>query len=36
MKQVGRQLSVAKLKMVKVVKVWKLCGGLANHAYCLW
>jgi len=28
MKQVSRQLNVAKLKMVKVVKVWKLCGGL--------
>ena len=40
MKQVGRQLNVAKLKVVKVVKVWKLGGGLhkkartANHANC--
>jgi hypothetical protein len=32
MKQVGRQLNVAKLKMVKVVKVWKLCGGLYKNA----
>jgi len=27
MRQVSGQLNVAKLKMVKVVKVWKLCGG---------
>jgi hypothetical protein len=31
MRQVGRQLNVAKLKMVKVVKVWKLCGGLYKN-----
>ena len=32
MKQVGRQLNVAKLKVVKVVKMWKLCGGLYKNA----
>jgi len=32
MKQVCRQLNVVKLKMVKVVKVWKLRGGLYKNA----
>ena len=31
-RQVGQQLNVAKWKVVKVVKVWKLRGGLYKNA----